>query len=50
MNGIKGWSVVGTPYFFAPEVIEGKYNKKCDIWSLGIVLFYILTGNLPFTA
>ena len=32
----------------APEVIEGHYQEKCDIWSLGIVLYMLTTGQLPF--
>ncbi|CAG9326947.1 unnamed protein product [Blepharisma stoltei] len=48
MNGTNGFSVVGTPYYLAPEVIDGHYNSKCDIWSLGVVLYYSLTGKLPF--
>lgn len=40
--------VAGTPYFMAPEVIEGHYQEKCDIWSLGVVLYMLVTGQLPF--
>ena len=25
----------GTPYYISPEVLEGKYDEGCDIWSLG---------------
>jgi serine/threonine protein kinase len=35
--------------FMAPEVIKGEEcDEKCDIWSLGCILFLILTGELPF--
>lgn len=40
-----GW--VGTPEFMAPEVSSGfKYDQSADIWSLGMVIVYILTGKL----
>jgi len=39
----------GTLNYQAPEMHENKgYDKKVDLWAVGIVLFELLTGNLPF--
>ena len=41
-------SFVGTPLYIAPEVINGDYGEKCDIWGLGVILHLMLTGTYPF--
>lgn len=39
----------GTPITMAPEILKGKpYDKKCDLWSLGVILFQLTFGKLPF--
>lgn len=40
--------VAGTPTHMAPEVWQGSFGPVADVWSLGVVLFEMFTGRLPF--
>ena len=41
-------SKLGTPYYISPEMLKGKYDKKCDLWSIGVITFELLAGETPF--
>jgi serine/threonine protein kinase len=41
---------LGTPGFQAPEIVAGnEYNEKCDVWSLGVCLWAMVSARLPFS-
>lgn len=39
---------VGSPYYMAPEMLEGSYTFSTDTWSIGIILYVMMTGTQPF--
>ncbi len=39
---------VGTVYYMAPEIAHGRYGKEVDVYAIGVMLYELLTGNVPF--
>ncbi len=50
-NDTMSETICGSPLYMAPEILTyQKYNSKADLWSVGIILFEMLTGNTPFNS
>jgi serine/threonine protein kinase len=50
LDGARGQHTesIGTVYYMAPEITHGQYGPQVDVYSLGIMLYEMLTGKLPF--
>lgn len=50
-DGMKTFSVVGTTYYMAPEIVQGHgYLFEVDFWAVGVMLYELMCGRVPFGA
>ena len=47
---VKDTKSVGTPYYMSPELIDGISVPKSDVWSVGVIMYQMLTGKFPFNS
>jgi calcium-dependent protein kinase len=47
-RGAKMKTACGTLSYVAPEVLTDSYTSQCDLWSLGVIVFVLLSGSMPF--
>nr|CCA19594.1 calciumdependent protein kinase putative [Albugo laibachii Nc14] len=46
--GVSMRKILGSVVYMAPEVLEGNYTHSCDLWSLGVIMFMLLSNKAPF--
>lgn len=44
----KSKTILGTPFYLAPEALYGEYSFPGDMWSIGVLIYIVLSGKLPF--
>lgn len=49
-RGVSLSEKVGSPFYIAPEVLQGRYTEHCDMWSMGCLTFVMVFGYPPFDA
>eukprot|EP00931_Biecheleriopsis_adriatica_P053574 TRINITY_DN31384_c0_g1_i1.p1 TRINITY_DN31384_c0_g1~~TRINITY_DN31384_c0_g1_i1.p1 ORF type:complete len:556 (+),score=115.25 TRINITY_DN31384_c0_g1_i1:230-1669(+) len=47
-RGFNMQTMLGTPWYTAPEILQGSYNELCDVYSCGVMLYIFLSGAPPF--
>jgi serine/threonine protein kinase len=45
----KSDAVLGTPYYMPPEGFDGRFDQRTDLYAIGVILYEMSTGSLPFT-
>lgn len=43
-DSFKFTTVAGSSYYMSPQVIQGRYNHKCDTWSMGVICYMLFAG------
>lgn len=46
--GAKMTDRVGTPMYWSPQVVAGRYDRSCDVWSCGVIVYALISGVMPF--
>lgn len=49
-SSFRSTRVGGTPSYMSPEMFSGSFSEKSDLWSLGVIVFQLLSGELPYKA
>jgi calcium-dependent protein kinase len=47
-NDVYVSNMVGTPWFMPPEAMQSIYTPSSDVWSIGVLIYQLLSGNMPF--
>eukprot|EP00434_Breviolum_minutum_P033919 symbB.v1.2.030012.t1/scaffold3338.1/size58854/6 len=46
----KSCRFVGTPGYIAPEALQGQMSPQSDLWSVGVILYILMTGEMPWSS